>query len=146
MRRTYRNILLFIFVLFIFGIAGYFVSTRKSHSQKDERYAVFLTSGQIYFGSLVQDHDIYVLRDVFYPQSNDSLRTDGTKKKITLSHVGDEFYGPQSIVYINRDQIMYYEKLRPESKINEAIQKYLNDKSNGTVSPSPSASPSPSPQ
>jgi hypothetical protein len=143
MRRSYRNALLIIFVLFIIGSISYYLSIKKSTFQKEERYAVVLTNGQIYFGSLIRDKDTYILRDAFYPQSNDSLRADANKKKITLSHVGDEIYGPQSIVYINRDQIMYYEKLRKESKVNEAVEKYLTEKSDGIASPTPSTSPSP---
>lgn len=143
MRRQLRLILLVLFVLTIFCLAGYTLTRKYAHADKGIRYAVFLTNGQIYFGNLTEEGQFLTLENAFYPQSNDFLRSDAAKKKITLQRVGSEVYGPKSTIRINRDQIMYYKELREDSKVNKAIKEYIDEKNASSPTPSPDASVAP---
>jgi hypothetical protein len=140
MRQKFQ-IVIIVFLLLAFGILGYVLTVKRSDIKETDQYAVFLTNGQIYFGHLSLHRDFIVLKNVFYPQSNDFLRNDGTKKKITLQRLGNELHGPENTIHINKDQIMYFEKLRDDSKVNEAIKKYVDEGSSTPVSPSPSSTP-----
>jgi hypothetical protein len=143
MARNIRSILLVILVLLLFCIAGYVLTRKYGDVNNNDRYAVFLTNGQIYFGNLTDRGDFLTLENAFYPQSNDFLRSDTTKKKITLQRVGTEVHGPNTSLYINRDQVMYYEKLREDSKVNEAIKKYIDERNSGSPTPTPETSLAP---
>lgn len=39
---------------------------------------------------------------------------------------GEEVHGPEDAMIINRDQVLYYENLKPSSKVSQLIQKYMS--------------------
>lgn len=94
------------------------------------RQAVFLTNGQVYFGEIEKENDKYlVLRGIYYLKTQDQLNPNtNSDKKISIIKLGDELHGPQDRMFINRDQVLFYEPMKPNSKINEAIKKYLSEK------------------
>jgi hypothetical protein len=88
----------------------------------------------MYFGHVSNaDQQIVVLRDVYYfkpedlaklrdeNQSNLSGSGSSAAKNLSLVKLGSEIHGPEGVMYINRDQILYYEDIRGDSKISEAI-------------------------
>lgn len=95
--------------------------------------AVFLTSGQVYFGKLQFLNDSYVkLTDVFYIQT--SSTTDGENPQTTedssdmqLIKLGNEIHGPDDAMVISRDQMLFYENLKADGKVTQSIQKYKTE-------------------
>ena len=90
--------------------------------------AVFLANGQVYFGKMVSKNDSeFVLSDVFYLQiSGDAATTQAqlSQPKFSLIKLGNELHGPTNELYINTSQILFYEKLRNDSKVVESIKNY----------------------
>ena len=93
--------------------------------------AVFLTNGQVYFGKLYRENSAFpVLRNVYYlqvtqpPQPLQEGQTPPTN--INLVKLGGELHGPQDEMRINRDQILFVEDMKADSKVVTAIQQIEN--------------------
>jgi hypothetical protein len=100
--------------------------------KSSDRQAIFLTNGQVYFGYADNEKaDPVILTDVYYLQqvSNTSLQSDTTKDtqtpKINLVKLGSELHGPRDVLRINRDQILFIEDIKPDSKVSQAINEYI---------------------
>ena len=94
--------------------------------------AVFLTSGQVYFGKLQLVDDKYMkLTDVFYIQTSSSSTTvqsaDTTNTDMQLIKLGNEIHGPKDAMVISRDQVLFFENLKDDGKVAKTIKDY-NDK------------------
>lgn len=94
--------------------------------------AVFLTSGQVYFGRMQVLNDNYIkLTDVFYIQA-DAGATDGENPQDTtndsssmqLIKLGNEIHGPEDMMIINREQVLFYENLKDDGKVAQTIRQY----------------------
>lgn len=124
-----------IFSTLIVGLAaiGYLGQLLFSHSgpnifaNKDKnRKAVFLDNGQVYFGYIIDSNNQTIqLTDVYYLKSND-LESSDPEKKIILVQMGHELHGPQNTMYINRDQVLFYQDLTKDSKINDVINRFTS--------------------
>lgn len=104
--------------------------------------AVFLTNGQVYFGKLSGESGQWAtLSDIFYLQVQQQVqpKDDTTQQQpnVTLVKLGNELHGPSDEMKINRDQILFWENLKSDGKVVEAIVKYKKE----GPSPSPSSSP-----
>lgn len=109
-------------------IAGGYYWYAKSHTQANLRQAIFLTTGQVYFGYAKNiDGRIIKVKNVYYIKTQDLLQqnsdTSGEKKKISLVKLGNELHGPTDEIFINRDQVLFIENMRSDSKISQAIEK-----------------------
>lgn len=94
-----------------------------------EYQAVFLSNGQVYFGKLYRERSQYpVLRDIYYlqiTQSPQPIRPGETPPaNINVVKLGEELHGPMDEMRINRDQILFIEDLKPESRVLQAIQQF----------------------
>lgn len=114
-------------ILVIFAGVGFFVYKKINQKTATERAAVFLTNGQVYFGDIVlQDDSKLVLKDIYYLR-NTSDQNDPSKK-VSIVKLGEELHGPTDQMYINRQHILFYEKMRENSKVNSAINQYVSAK------------------
>jgi hypothetical protein len=90
--------------------------------------AVFLNNGQIYFGKLSNFNDTsFKLTNIYYPQAQstgeeEETSTQNAQSGIQLIRLGDEVHGPESEMFISKDQILYYENLKSDSKVSQLIQ------------------------
>ena len=108
--------------------------------------AVFLTSGDKFFGKLQpQGDDWFLLTDVFYLASSDQSGTQLIKR-------GNEAQGPKEPMIISRTQVLFIENLRDDSDIVTLIKKFKSGQiPSATVPPAvpttarPAATPSASP-
>lgn len=96
--------------------------------------AVFLSSGQVYFGKLDNlGGDYSRLTDVFYIQATESEAdaqnpqggTDATTD-LQLIKLGNEVHGPEDEMLINDDQILFVENLKADGKVSDSIRQYYN--------------------
>ena len=87
--------------------------------------AVFLTNEQIYFGHLKNINDEYlILFDVYYVKINEE-----TGEGILVGLGMIESHAPQNYMTINKDQILFWENLRPDSQVIKTIAN-IESKSN----------------
>lgn len=103
-------------------------------------HAVFLTNGQVYFGQLSSpEAQFATIKDVYYLQVQQvqaaPVEPTGTGSQVvaapqpqppqlTLIKFGTELHGPKDWMKINRDQILFWEELKPESTVVQAIMQY----------------------
>ncbi|MFH0806180.1 MAG: hypothetical protein V1885_00400 [Candidatus Brennerbacteria bacterium] len=89
--------------------------------------AVFLSNGQVYFGKLYHARSQYaVLRDIYYlqvTQSPQPIQEGQTPPaNVNVVKLGGELHGPEDEMRINRDQILFVEDLRDDSRVVTAIE------------------------
>jgi len=118
-------------LILVIAVIGWLVwSNSKSGDTgiNNSRYqAVFLVNGQIYFGKLSDANEkSFKLVDIYYPQAqstgNNEEKTTDTSAGIQLIKLGDEVHGPENEMYISKDQILYYENLKSDSKVAQLIE------------------------
>ena len=106
-------------------------ATQDIGIDKNKYQAVFLVGGQLYFGRLeLVDDDYLKMRDVWYIQSSDPINIKDTAtdssgvsdNSVKLIKLGGEIHGPEDMIMFNRDQILFIENLKPDSKVVQAIK------------------------
>lgn len=127
-------------VTVILAAAGWFVYSKSTNHDigidKDKYQAVFLVGGQVYFGRLeVVDGNYLKLLDVFYPQlsatnqdsptgdsDNINNTSDTSNNSLKLTKLGGEIHGPEDKMIVNRQQVLFIENLKPDSKVVQLIK------------------------
>ncbi len=102
---------------------------RLSGIASSDYQAVFLTNNQVYFGKLSSPKSQYpVLREVYYLQITQTLQPREEAEQpipnLNLIKLGGEIHGPSDRMFINRDQILFYEDLKPDSQVVTAIKQF----------------------
>lgn len=96
--------------------------------KKDQYQAVFLDNGQVYFGNLDNINSPYVtLTDIYYLQVQQDAIQEGENSaaadpQISLAKLGNELHGPEDVMYISRDKILFWENMKDDSDVVEAIK------------------------
>lgn len=127
-----RGILIIILIAFFFFVLKFFFFKTTSISTSPY-YAVFLANGQVYFGHMSKlDATTMQLIDVYYLQINTNLSSEALQSKknktdfhLTLIKLGQEIHGPTDQMFINRQQILFWEKLRNDGEVIQAIKRHL---------------------
>ncbi|MBU0497136.1 MAG: hypothetical protein KKG04_04190 [Candidatus Thermoplasmatota archaeon] len=88
---------------------------------------VFLSNGQVYIGHLqVLSRSYWKLTDVYYIQqqqtiASDTVNPDTNSAQFSLMPLGSELHEPQSEVILNKDHVLYWQNLKDDSRIIDAI-------------------------
>jgi hypothetical protein len=119
----------------------YFGGSREgNYVDNKKQQAVFLTNGQVYFGSVKQINKEYIsLTGIYYLNVNQQVQPDqkGTanstaaQNSISLVKLGCELHGPADQMVINRDQVTFWENLKSDGQVTQAIDKWKKDNPNG---------------
>lgn len=132
----WRGAVIVIVLAVLAGAAG-FLSTKPNigfAKKSGEAYsAIFLNNGQVYFGVIKDERNQYMsLDNVFYLQlMNETIPAaeEGEEPQVVqrpqLVRKGDEYYGPDRSIRINREQIAVIEGLREDSDILRQIKERL---------------------
>jgi hypothetical protein len=119
-----------IFLIIILATLFYFLAGWIWLAWTTEGYqAVFLDNGQVYFGKLSHSGRWLKLSDIFYLQTQSLQQNSGTgdsgaDSDVQLIKLGSELHGPEDIMYIKRDHVLFWENLEDDSKVVDAINKY----------------------
>lgn len=96
------------------------------HGQRinhDVYQAVYMTNGQAYFGKLQNNSGEYLVIESPYTVQN--VQADTTKKdadaQTTLLKVKDQVYGPDDSIALRSENILFWQNLRTDSKVQQAI-------------------------
>ncbi len=130
--------LIIILVVVVIGVVGWVLwsgsKTGETGIDKSKYQAIFLSNGQVYFGKLTDFNDqSYKLTNIYYPQTQ-SDATDEEKDAATTStgikliRLGDEVHGPENEMFITKDQTLYYENLKSDSKVSGLIEQNEKNK------------------
>ena len=86
--------------------------------------AVYLNSGQMYFGKLQNaSGDFLVIKSPYIAQdvaASDDKTDD--KTQTTLLKVTTQVYGPEDSIAIKSSQVAFWQNLRDDSKVTQAIK------------------------
>lgn len=95
--------------------------------------AVFLANNQVYFGKLADANSQYPrLTEVYYLRVQRPLQpppaTEEAQPDVQLVKLGNELHGPVDEIRFNREQILYIEDLKEDSRIVQAIREFKSRK------------------
>jgi hypothetical protein len=125
-------------IIIILGVAGWFAWSNMQNPgtaiDSSKYQAVFFTNGQVYFGKLKPFNNEYMqLTDIYYLQtqttdketdSKNPQKTSTNQNDVQLIKLGDEIHGPEDQMTLSKDQVLFYENLKPDSKVAQSIEKY----------------------
>ncbi len=122
---VFMLIVVSLLVIVTMGIS--LLAQRQNLIKKDQYQAVFLSNGQVYFGKLRAASNQYVnLKDVFYLQQNQQQvqqpADQSQQNNLSLVRLGNELHGPENEMFIDRDQILFWENLKEDGKVVQAIK------------------------
>ena len=115
----------------ILGLYGVVPSYDFPSVSAKQWQAVFLTNNQVYFGHLKNYNRGYVvLKDIYYLRVTDPLQQGSPPQQpsINLVKLGGELHGPADAMYVPKDKIMFWENLKDDSQVAQAITNFLNQK------------------
>lgn len=138
--------------------------------------AVFLTNGQVYFGKISgQDDNTVTLKDIYYLQviqpplqgqqqtgqqqtAQQQAAAAAAQPQISLVKLGSELHGPVDEMHIYKSQILFYEDMKDDGKVAQAIKQYQANPNPapaaagqqpapaaGQAAPAPTPAPTPAP-
>jgi len=143
-QRTRRGIpmpaalfLLAVAIVLVLGVS-LFRTTWANQHRRSSYQAVFLTSGQVYFGKMERMTEqemvivnVYYLQATDNPQQASGTQTNtnanvnssaATTPQYSLIKLGGELHGPQDRMYISRNQVLFTEDLKDSSQVVTAIR------------------------
>ncbi len=140
-RKSRMPMVILVIVIVVLAVLGFLFRDKlgmKSAEKLSGYQAVFLTNGQVYFGKLSNAGSSYVtLKDIYYLQVNQQLQPGqdaaaaqaeaAANPQLSLVKLGNELHGPVDAMQINRDQILFFEDLKSDGKVAEAIASYKKD-------------------
>jgi hypothetical protein len=96
--------------------------------------AVFLNTGQVYFGNVkALNNKYFVLTNIYYLQSSSSstTSTSTSANNITLVKLGCELHEPYDQMVINSDQVTFWENLQDGGQVAKAVKTFQQQNPNG---------------
>lgn len=116
--------------LLAFFVTGISALVANSPIKGNQYQAVFLSNGQVYFGKITDiDGGYMVLEDIYYLQVDQQIQPErgassSQQPQVQLIQLGDELHGPESEMFISTDQIVFWENLKGEGQVVQAINKF----------------------
>ena len=112
-------------VISVAAVAGaYWYRHRNDQVVLHDRYqVVYLLTGQVYFGKLQNTSGAYLtLKNVFTLENKTSADTSAdTSNTSNILQVSRQVYGPDDSMAIRADQVQFWQNLRADSKVAQAI-------------------------
>lgn len=83
---------------------------------------LYVATGQVYFGKLQNTTGDYVVMDQAYTTQDQVSSQDNTSAQTSIVKVSQQVYGPQDTISIKSDQVIFWQNLRADSKVVQAIE------------------------
>lgn len=125
--RTLPGMFLIPAVVVLIGalLAGFFLLPKGERINTSGYQVVYMATGQAYFGQLQNTSGEYLrLKSPYSAQdvnSSDSENGD-TKSSTTLLKVSRQQYGPEDMMSLKSEQVLFWQNLRDDSKVVQAIK------------------------
>ncbi|MDB5164521.1 MAG: hypothetical protein JWL89_147 [Candidatus Saccharibacteria bacterium] len=129
----------FVIAILIAAIAliiGTQPNTKESkYVDQNKLQAVFLNTGQVYFGNVKSLNSKYfVLNNIYYLQTANGSTTDtkaAANTSVSLVKLGCELHEPFDQMVINRDQVTFWENLQDNGQVATAVKAFEKQNPNG---------------
>lgn len=82
---------------------------------KSSYYAVYMRTGDLYFGKLVR-FPSFGLKNVYTLQV-----TQDQQNPVRVQKFADVFWGPEDYLKINKEEVVWYTKLKSEGQLSQLI-------------------------
>lgn len=151
---TSRVVKVVLGAIVILLVAAVLVAALTGKNKPESKYvdssklqAVFLNTGQVYFGSIKSLNNRYfVLSNIYYLQTANGGGTTGNannaSSSVTLVKLGCELHEPFDQMLINRDQVTFWENLQDNGQVAKAVSTFQKQNPNGQKCADQSASSS----
>jgi hypothetical protein len=110
--------------------------TEASYIKTNKLQAVFLNTGQVYFGNIATLNNNYlVLTDIYYLQTastGSGSSSTTSNSNVSLVKLGCELHRPYDQMVINRSQVTFWENLQSDGQVATAVAKYQQENPNHT--------------
>ena len=120
-------------------------NSESGYVDKNKLQAVFLNTGQVYFGKVKTLNGKYiVLNNIYYLQTSStgtSTTTTTANTSVSLVKLGCELHEPYDQMVINRDQVTFWENLQDNGQVAKAVATFVKDNPNGQKCTDQSAAP-----
>ncbi len=83
---------------------------------------LYVASGQVYFGKLQNTSGDYMVMDQAYTTQEQVSSQDNVAAQTSIIKVSQQVYGPQDTISIKSDQVVFWQNLRDDSKVVQAIE------------------------
>jgi hypothetical protein len=98
--------------------------------------AVFLNTGQVYFGNIkTLNTKYFVVTNIYYLQTNNASGSSTTSStsntNVTLVKLGCELHEPYDQMVINSDQVTFWENLQDNGQVAKAVKTFEQQNPNG---------------
>jgi len=128
-------VILLVGLVAVIGFGG--PKAESSYINKDKLQAVFLNTGQVYFGNIDKLNSKYlVLDNIYYLQTSSASTTDKStdttnNSNVSLVKLGCELHAPYDTMVINRDQVTFWENLKSDGQVATAVKTFQQQNPNG---------------
>lgn len=124
-----NKILLVLVIVLCLVLAGLIV-WQKFGTSKPTYWAVYLKSGDLYFGKLIQ-FPSFGLKNVYTLQVNQQ----NAENPVSVQKFTNVFWGPEDFLKINRAEVTWMTKLKSDGQLAQLL------KTNPSLQPSPTQPP-----
>jgi hypothetical protein len=113
------------------------VKSEDSYVDTGKLQAVFLNTGQVYFGNVKAMNDKYfVLTNIYYLQtannsSSSSAPSSNANTNVTLVKLGCELHEPYDQMVINRTSVTFWENLQDGGQVAKAVSTFQKNNPQG---------------
>ena len=112
--------------------------TESQYIYNNKLQAVFLNTGQVYFGNIkVLNNNFLVLDNIFYLQTNSSssstsaTTSSSSGSNVSLVKLGCELHMPYDQMVINRSAVTFWENLQSGGQVAKAVSTWNSEHPNG---------------
>lgn len=96
--------------------------------------AVFLNTGQVYFGHIKSlNNQYFVVSNIYYLQTSNSSSdaASSSASNVTLVKLGCELHEPYDQMVINSDQVTFWENLQDNGQVAKAVASFQKQNPSG---------------
>lgn len=129
--------ILIVAVIVLIASSNNTVKAEDKYVDTNKLQAVFLNTGQVYFGHVKSLNSKYfVVTDIYYLQSSNngsssSSSSSSSNSSVTLVKLGCELHEPYDQMVINSDQVTFWENLQDGGQVAKAVATFQKDNPNG---------------
>ncbi len=138
---------LLVAILLVFVALTVYSSSKNSEEgfvDSGKLQAVFLNTGQVYFGKIsTLNNKYFVVKDIYYLQtSSGGTAAAASNTSVSLVKLGCELHEPYDQMVINSDQVTFWENLQDNGQVAKAVATFQKQNPSGQKCTDQSASSS----
>jgi hypothetical protein len=126
-------------VILLVALSAALANSPKGENQyvdSTKLQAVFLNTGQVYFGSVkTLNSKYFVLTNIYYLQTSNSTAAGASSStannNVTLVKLGCELHQPYDQMVINSSQVTFWENLQDNGQVAKAVSTFQKQNPNG---------------